>query len=333
MNQETKDNTEIKNVPFKLKSDLATFMIFAMNHIRNESVLNNFEDFLGPNPPQYPPNLPNNARDKEKESRMNIQQKWKDKNLRFLRVLRNMTDGTDLAPIANEFFLAGDPIGALDAKREHIFNLASKTPKLVIDDFFRTCKLSDKDSLTFNHTKATGMIANATAALQALPINNGQYILSQQDKADYLRQLLAPLPSFKPVFSASQVTSTQYDQMRLQLTQAINSVNQNKAFEDTTAQQSRADHVNNEIDQAQPSTFPEHSQKFRRNFRSNQWRPSGPPWKNGDYQNSRSRRFDSREDYRRSRNFQHQDQGSALVSVANSLHFPRNSRKHVPETV
>jgi hypothetical protein len=119
--------------------------------------------------------------------------------------------------------------------------------------------------------------------------------LSEEEKGNYLRTLLTPLQRFQQIFLAGQVNATDFNDMNDELQAAIASIAKNKAYGETSARQSKAQHLENETDHANAAQLNSSSTSTNLTTPYNQ-QESNKRYRTWKYQNKTHK---EREDYRR----------------------------------
>jgi hypothetical protein len=232
----------------KFKNSVSHFLLFAYDQLKSRAAADGFKEEFE-NPTIRPANLAANASDKAVNDRRKRQLNWDSVNQKFIKAIKDFTDGTEFEKLVKLSLQNALPHQALNTVRQFIFTKASKKPKILVDEFFATYVIPDHGDPEFDRIYAVDLVNTAEAALSSITAPNN-YDLSEEEKGYYLRSLLTPLPRFGQVLSAGQVNANDFTNMNAELQAAIASIAKNKAYGEQSARQSRAQHVDNEVDHA-----------------------------------------------------------------------------------
>lgn len=319
--------SQIKSHP-TIQSNYSWWILEGLPHIRTEASAHNFDEFLGPNPPERLPNLAGNPTDKARRDRKELQKDFDFSNGYFIQVLKAMSDNSPYKSLITPLLTAKRPRDALTLITRTLLLESGRGSALeIMDKYFTELSPSgrfpNQGTLDQDLTHAVNMIDLTAASLLMNPLPEGHPegaphpdALSSAQKAVWLKKLLIPLQRFQPIFNANQIPSVQYEPMIDQILTAIRSLNTYQAYRGNpeTAETAKSNHSLNEVS-TQPvvAAIMNHSQRRSDNWRNRHRSPTPGPF--GPRSNSSFRREDSpisEHSYRSDRSDHYQDRANLL---------------------
>jgi len=315
----------MSNIPPKVRNkDLPHFEIVVMDYIRRMAAQHHFRDFLGPNPPKRPKDLPANSSDKNVYHRLQLQSRFDEQNGKFIQALADVTTGTGYEADVSRYLTDQRPLRALEILREKLLADSGHTKQKLFDTYFASFRFDPSVTTPSQFlSRAVSLIDTANASMIAgvpLPPNHHPGdphpdSLPSKKKAEYLRILLTPIDCFRDIFLAGQCTSTTYNHLIDDITRAIENFNTTAAYrQPQSAHAAREEMAVNEVDtlaapvhasnrihpSQQPIGSPPDSHRQRRHdsyrstFRSATPHPSSHSNHDSDDRNDRGRSFHRR---------------------------------------
>jgi hypothetical protein len=299
---------QIRNHP-TIQSSYSWWILEGLPHIRTEASAYNFDEFLGPNPPERLPNLPGNPSDKARRDRKALQNEFDICNGYFIQVLKAMADNSPYKSLITPLLTAKRPREALTLITTTLLLESGRGSAMeIMDKYFTELSTSgrfpNQGTLDQDLTYAVNMINLTADSLLMNPLPEGHPEgaphpdeLSSEQRAVWLKKLLIPLPRFQPIFNANQIPSVQYLPMIEQILTAIRSLNTYQAYRGNpeTAETAKSNHSLNEVS-TQPvvAAVMNHQQRRSDNWRNKNSRYRSPtPGPYGPRSNSPIRRGSS----------------------------------------
>jgi len=162
-----------------IQSSYSWWILEGLPHIRTEASAHNFDEFLGPNPPERLPNLLGNPSDKARKDRKDLQKEFDIYNGYFIQVLKAMADNSPYRSLIMPLLAAKRPREALTLITTTLLLESGRGSALeIMDKYFTELSTSgrfpNQGTLDQDLTHAVNMI-NLTAdslLMNPLPENH-----------------------------------------------------------------------------------------------------------------------------------------------------------------